>query len=76
MEKPLIDKCPDCGEELQAMCEVVVSYTISNSGEDQDWERDEVFDDGSVPFEIRCPCCKKLWKHFELNDQGFLVGLD
>jgi len=74
-----IDICPKCGAmALVAYCSVITSYDVSNNGEGtQDWERREVYDDGSIPESFECAACGAEWRQgsFELDDKGSLVKL-
>jgi hypothetical protein len=78
-KEELVDKCPVCGGELEAECMVVVSYRIHNDGGcDQDWARENVFDDTSECRLIRCVDCEQEWDEssFLLGGQEYLVWLD
>ncbi|MFA7152697.1 MAG: hypothetical protein WC072_02785 [Methanoregulaceae archaeon] len=73
----LIDACPKCGERtLVAECNVVVDYAIENDGEGtQDWNRQEIDDDSSEAYLIRCTSCQTEFWLFELDEERLLVGL-
>lgn len=77
VETEPIDTCPKCGERtLVAECNVVVDYAIENDGEGtQDWRRQEVDDDTSEATVIRCTSCETEFRLFELDEEGFLIGL-
>lgn len=72
-----IDTCPHCGEStLIALCTVIVEYSITNDGEaDQDWSRQDIDDDTSVPQSVRCESCGAEFGNLTLDERGYLVGL-
>ena len=76
MTRPL-DTCPHCGERaLIAICTVIAEYAITNEGEtDQDWSRQEIDDDTSVPQSVRCDACGAEFGNLTLDERGYLVGL-
>ena len=74
-EAEVLDTCPVCDEQdLVAVCEVIVDYSVANEDGGQDWHREEVDDDTSEPLYFRCGSCKTEFHQFQMAD-GYLVGL-
>ena len=72
----LIESCPICGGSIVACCDVPVEYAVTNDDEGgQDWTRLTVDDDNSSPNFFTCGECNTVFTEFELNDEGYLVGL-
>lgn len=76
--RPSIATCPKCGTSncLFARADTPVHYNITGETE-QDWERGEIYDDLSEPYNIYCSECDTEWDEgkFRLDNHGFLVAL-
>ena len=57
-------------------CDVPVKYAVKNNADGtQDWTREEICDDASVPFEATCNSCYTVYTHVELDNNGYLIGV-
>lgn len=76
-EPELINSCPECGaNDLVAVCQVFVDYSISDDGAGgQEWIREDVDDDSSQPVNFRCTSCQTFFENFELDSNGYLIAL-
>ncbi|MFA7152707.1 MAG: hypothetical protein WC072_02835 [Methanoregulaceae archaeon] len=76
-EAEVLETCPVCGEQdLVAVCEVIVEYSVENTpgGDEQSWDRMDVDDDTSEPQYFRCDSCKTEFHQFTVEG-GYLRSL-